>query len=516
MFNHSTRLSHTALTTAALITIGASSCWGQVINEDRILLPSDGGPMDGFAHAVAIDNGIIAAGAARYDFYRTHTGAAFLFDASTGEQLFKLIPDDATESDEFGTSITLNNGIVAVGAVGDDDNGESSGSAYLFDANTGDQLFKLLPNNGAREEWFGNSIAIADGLVAVGARKDDVIGYDSGSAYLFDAHTGVQLFKLLPNDGVQGDFFGHSIAIDNGVVAVGVPRNSNENGSRAGSVYLFDASTGEQIAKLLTNDGENYDGLGSSVAVQDGIVVAGAAGDDDNGSSSGSVYLFDVATGKQIAKLRASDGSENDAFGRDIAFANGIVAVGAISDEDNGPSSGSAYLFDASNGSQIAKLLPSDGASGFAFGSSLAIANGVVVVGTGWEDDAGNDTASAYVFDVSSCLDLTIDNLVAGQRAVFTIKGDTPGANALTAYGTKTGQTHVNNYAGYCATFGINNVNQSKIIGGSKRTFDANGEITFQFYIPANLAGQRIFFQSAQRGTCPDECMSNLIRTTIQ
>jgi len=40
---------------------------------------------------------------------------------------------------------------------------------------------------------------------------------------------------------------------------------------------------------------------------------------DDTGTDSGSAYLFDVTTGQQIAKLLPNDGAENDWFGFDVA-----------------------------------------------------------------------------------------------------------------------------------------------------------------------------------------------------
>ena len=110
-----------------------------------------------------------------------------------------------------------------------DDNGTSSGSAYLFDASPGAQTAKFLPSDGAASEIFGISISIDNGVVAVGAPIDDDNGSSSGSAYLFDAPTGAQIAKVLPNDGAQGDLFGFSIAIDNGVVAVGA-RGDDDNG----------------------------------------------------------------------------------------------------------------------------------------------------------------------------------------------------------------------------------------------------------------------------------------------
>ncbi len=76
--------------------------------------------------------------------------------------------------------------------------------------------------------------------------------------------------------------------------------------------------------------------------------VVGARGDDDNGPISGAAYLFDTATGQQTVKLLRDDGASYDYFGVTVAISGATVVVGAPADDDNGSNSGSAYLFDAS------------------------------------------------------------------------------------------------------------------------------------------------------------------------
>jgi len=114
------------------------------------------------------------------------------------------------------------------------------------------------------------------------------------------------------------------------------------------------------------------------------------------------------------------------------------------------------------------------------------------------------------------CLNLTVDNLIAGKNATFTITNGTPGARAVTVYGTKPGQTIIKNLANYCATFGIQNINQSKIIGGTNRIFGAAGKISFNQQVPQQAKGLTILFQSAQQNTFPDECVSNLVKMVVQ
>lgn len=313
-------------------------------------------------------------------------------------------------------------------------------------------------------------------------------------------------FKLLASGGTQLDRFGNSISIDNGVVAVGAPQD-DDNGASSGSAYLFDASTAAQIAKLYPEDGAAYDEFGSSVAIDDGVVAVGANGDDGNGIDSGSAYLFDASTGTQIFRLLPSNGAANDRFGSSIAIDNGVVAVGT--------GALSAYLFDASTGAQGEKLLLSDGTVDDEFGCSIAIDNGVVAVGAWQDDDNGGESGSAEAFAVNGLI-LTVDNLIAGEQALFTILGGTPGERAVTVYGLRAGETVVKEVGDYCATFAVNRVDQSKILGGVNRTFDAGGEITFALLVPNGAAGRELFFQSAEHNTCPGERMSNLIEATVQ
>ena len=139
----------------------------------------------------------------------------------------------------------------------------------------------------------GNQIAIA----GANFDEDPIAGSGAGSAYLFDVFDGSQLFKLLPDDAQMNDRFGNAVAISGDIVLVGA-HGDDDNGSNSGSAYLFDISTPTsptQLRKLLPIDGAADDGLGLSVAI-DGppgqeVAIVGSRKDDDNGSLSGSAYL---------------------------------------------------------------------------------------------------------------------------------------------------------------------------------------------------------------------------------
>ncbi len=240
--------------------------------------------------------------------------------ADFGDQLFKLLGDDGAADDHFGFSVATSGDTAIVGARSDDDNGDFSGSAYLFDTTTGRQIAKLLPDDRAAGFNFGWSVAISEVTVLVGAPGDDHSGSFSGSVYVFDTTTGRQIAKLLADDAHPGTFFGGAVAISGPpgkeVVIVGAWAD-NEQGPATGSAYLFDISDPAnpvQTAKLLAIDGEADDDFGISVAISGATAIVGAWFDNDNGLLSGSTYLFDIITGQQIAKLVPDDGAALDLF----------------------------------------------------------------------------------------------------------------------------------------------------------------------------------------------------------
>ena len=398
------------------------------------LLPKNSGGGDAFGTSVAISGDTAIVGAYLNDNDNGgNSGSAYLFDITTGRQVAELLPDDGAEYDHFGVSVAISGSIAIIGAPDDVNSGIWSGSAYLFDITTGRQLFKLLPNDGASGDLFGRSVAISGATAIVGVPFDDDNGTDSGSVYLFDTTTGRQLFKLLPDDGEAGDFFGISVAI-NGTIAIVGAYFDDHNGFGSGSAYLFDTTTGRQIAKLVPNDGAGGDLFGASVAISGSIAIIGATLDDENGFDSGSAYLFDTTTGQQVAKLLAIDGAEYDRFGWSVAISGETAIVGAHRDDDNGDLSGSAYLFDTTTGLQIAKLLPNDGAASDYFGRAVAI-SGTTAIGGAAGDDDNNGSGSAYLFDASVCPWDIDDDEVVGVSDLLSLlaswgpcppKGDCP------------------------------------------------------------------------------------------
>lgn len=112
------------------------------------------------------------------------------------------------------------------------------------------------------------------------------------------------------------------------------------------------------------------------------------------------------------------------------------------------------------------------------------------------------------------CLGLEVDKLVGGTDSTWTIT-DANGSNSVVAlvWGTQDGQTNVNGFAGYCASFGIRGVTQDKLICQGAMSA---GEKLCKKRIPSQFVGTRVLVQAAMRDTCPDPCMSDILDMVIQ
>ena len=184
-------------------------------------------------------------------------------------------------------------------------NGPDSGSAYVFTrtGTTWTEQAKLTASDGAENDMFGGSVAIAGDTIVVGADNKDGNGFAArGSAYVFTrtGTTWTEQAKLTASDGAAGDEFGHSVAIiDGDTILVGANEdNADGNAPDSGSAYVFtgSGSSWTEQAKIMTvSDGAAGNEFGYSVAISGNTVVVGAyLADNDIGTESGSTYIYEL------------------------------------------------------------------------------------------------------------------------------------------------------------------------------------------------------------------------------
>ena len=345
---------------------------------------------DRLGYSVAIDGPRAAIGAPGSPSTSTEPGAAYVVDVVTGNLVLKLSASDAAPNHAFGSSIAINSSFIVVGSSHDIARGWGTGSAYVFDATTGEQRFKLIGADSAGTDLFGTSLAITGESVIVGAPRNRNAGPDAGSAYVFSATTGQQAFQLNASYAQPSDRFGSSVAAIGNLALVGAPSGFAVS---PGTAYLFDLTSGQQLSRLTAADVVNGDEFGSAVAIHGNVAIVGAA----RAGLSGAAFVFDVTDPSDpvlLRKLTASDGSSGDGLGLSATVHGSLAIIGAPGDDDFGFNSGSAYLFDVYTGAQLGKFQPSNPSDGL-FGWSATISNDVVLVGAPFENNA---VGSAYVF----------------------------------------------------------------------------------------------------------------------
>ena len=398
----------------------------QYLSERQVarLTAGDRAANDYFGYSVAVNGDTAVVGAYGDD---SSKGAAYVLVRQSGawSQVAKLTALDRRNNDQFGRSVAVDGGTVAVGAALADGRVVDSGAAYMFTKpDTGwanaTETAKLTASDGVGVDLFGFSMAMDGDTVVVGAYWDDDKGDGSGSAYVFSKAAGsgwadaTETVKLTAYLGAAGDSFGNSVALDENTMAVGAYQANHVDGngntvSDSGSAYVFTRQQGawSQVAKLTAYDPAANDYFGRSVAVDGNTVVVGADQHDGKGDDSGAAYVFTKPSGiwddtTETARLTASDAASDDKFGISVAVNGRKALVGARQDDDNGGNSGSAYVFAKPSGgwttaTETAKLTASDGAADDEFGISVAVAGDTVVVGAHQDGGSG----SAYVYSVS-------------------------------------------------------------------------------------------------------------------
>ena len=371
------------------------------------LIAAAGAAGDRFGYSISLSGDRLAVGAPYDGGNGTYSGSVYIFTRSNEvwSQQAKLTAADGAAFDHFGISVSLSGDSLAIGAYKDDDNANASGSTYVFIRTGGvwSQQAKVTAQDGEGSDWFGYSVSLSGDSLAVGAYNDDDNGSNSGSAYLFTRSGGTwsQQTKLTATDGAAGDYFGYRVSLSGDSLAVGAYYD-DDRGSNSGSAYVFIRDNGvwSEQAKVTAADGAASDNFGYRISLSGDSLAVGVWRDDDNGSNSGSAYVFTRNNGEwsQQSKLTAADGAASDQFGYSVSLSGDSLAVGANGDDSY---SGSAYLFTRDNGvwSQQAKLTADDGAPGDAFGICVSLWGDSLAVGATGNDDNGSLSGSAYVFD---------------------------------------------------------------------------------------------------------------------
>ena len=429
-------------------------------------------------------------------------------------QAITTISNPEPESDDkFGISVAIGNGVLAVG-VPRDDHGNSNnydiirdtGSVYLYELSSLNLIHTMRNPEPEFRDYFGSSLAIGNGVLAVGADGDDLheqhissINQNVGSIqWLQTVHSvdGIGTIRVTdPDMNLESkavDYFDVEVRSDSDVMSVTVTETGNASGIFEGTVLfspddesavgILAATQGDTVTAVYKDNTlpypytaiEELDVVAVSTIVSlEGISSANAdvASSDPNNlgdiqwlqgaysqSGTGVVRVVDADMNTDSERVENYDvkvWSDSDANDIDLTVtetsnASGIfegtvffttqyesghrlvvtegdtvtavykdntlpypytaieeldvVAVSMIGPVDDSSHVGSVYLYDIKSGENIHVIRHPEPGSGANFGSGVDINDDVLTVKT-------SDTGSVYVYDVKSGKQLhVIDN----------------------------------------------------------------------------------------------------------
>jgi len=324
------------------------------------------------------------------------SGAIYVFDLSgvVPAQNAYVKASNTEAGDQFGTTVALGSSLMAVGAPLEDSgatgiNGDESdtseadsGAAYVFDVSGAlpVQAAYVKASNTKAGDRFGSALALSTNLMAAGAPlensgamgingdQNDTSQVDSGAVYVFDASGAlpVQRAYVKASNTDAGDEFGAAVALDASLLAVGAPSEdggaAGVNGNQAdntqanaGAVYVFEqaaSGTWSQIAYVKASNPRSGARFGSSVVVSGNLLLVGSPGESSNATgiggdeadtskpNSGAAYVFERAangTWSQIAYVKASNTDAGDEFGTSVATARDLLVIGARFEQSASP-----------------------------------------------------------------------------------------------------------------------------------------------------------------------------------
>lgn len=373
---------------------------------------------DAFGCAVAISGDRVAVSAARRNTGFYASGAVFIYHLTGGTPEVPAITVPAlnpVEHGYFGMAIDLDGNRLVVGASNDDTAAADGGSVYSFDLGSGttavlEHSFTAPASSGRSR--FGQSVAVSGNWIIVGmpGLDDPYVGAGGACVFNLTSPTPTTPAWILDSPAADCCFgFGESVAASNGKFMVGATHSGPER-VHLGRAYLYDTTSlppDQPVGTVSQSIAAEETHFGIVTAAEGNLVVIGAPYDDSAGQDAGAVFIYDWSAGPPSTPamtLVSPEPSPYNHFGSAVAIAGNLIVVGVPQNDTGASNSGRAYVFDLQGGSPtlVATLNNPTPAADDTFGGSVAIFGNRVVVGAHRDDTGKPNSGAAYLFDLLS------------------------------------------------------------------------------------------------------------------
>ncbi len=307
-----------------------------------------------YGGSVAIDDETVLIGAYLRTRDQTDSGAAYLIDRASGEQIAELRPDTPAGSESFGLNVALWKGIAIVGCAIDAARG-NSGALYLFDAATGEQLDVITPDDTDSSDYFGAHFDILGDHIAVTAAAHNFPGLDSGRIYLYDLNT-MSLVRVFTDSNPEDSTIGREIALtDRHVLTLRISIRSLDPDDT--TLVVYDRQTGDVVGEAVPTEGRT----GGEVVTLDAsnrYALIGDPNSDLPDNPGGVLHVFDLDT-LEFVRAFGPQFSGGRSFGFSIDVEGDYAAISDAGVEHLDPIlQGAVDIYDMRSWSHVTTVLP--------------------------------------------------------------------------------------------------------------------------------------------------------------
>lgn len=264
---------------------------------------------------------IIIIGASKNDDVSSNSGQVRIFewDGLAWIQKGIDINGDAA-NDAFGTSVGMSNdgNVIAVGAPMNSGTFVNAGHVKIYQWNTTDWLQKGNDIGGEvayDRSGFSVSLSSDGNIVAIGAIMNNGNGVDAGHVRIYEWNSTTWVQKGADIDGeAYDDNSGWSVSLsaDGNTVAIGAKGNDGTTGVNAvqGQVRVYEWISNTWLQRGDDIDGEadpDFFGTAVDISADGSIISSGGPGNVGNGTSSGSVRVFETPDFTSIVETDFND-----------------------------------------------------------------------------------------------------------------------------------------------------------------------------------------------------------------
>ena len=339
-------------------------------------------------------------------------GAVYQFDTNTLDYIQRYDPIGDPSGDTFGYSMEYFDGVLLVGAINAEiDSPVGSGAAYLINPFTGALIHTFDESlDAAFGSQFGSAVSINDVAIAIGA-----IGYNPGGdgrVFVYNAATNAFVIALGPDSTTPDTRYGFAVDHNDEYLVVSAPGSPNANVQ--GAVYVYDFVTGVRLHRF-TSPVPDINGTGEfGMAIElvgDRLFVG--AGFQAPVGVQGTVTVYDLPTGNILATLSGNSG-DDDSFGEAISADGNTLVIGAPQDSSfDGDPTGAVYIFDLTTYAMIDKVYPPTPTSDqVLFGRNAKIQDGTILASSFDESLFDDRIKTVYVLRQYCRPDINLDGSI--------------------------------------------------------------------------------------------------------